>query len=71
MSLFVIGPHGYGDEEITDVSSAGYKNAAERLVDRYNRGIISKDEKSYSAGNILRYYGASDIEELRTKLRGW
>lgn len=71
MSLFLKDNDGYSNREFTDVSHSGYENMADHLVNLYNNGRVSANDTSGNTREILEYYGAKDLNELRTKRRGW
>ena len=65
----IIVPDGKGGTRaITEVSN-GYKEAAGTFLSEHDAGRL--DETDPQLKRVLEFYGASNIEALRVKLRGW
>ena len=67
--IIIPGSHGIGTQGFVPTSS-GYAKAADQLVKLYNEGR-SIDTSNYEVRRVLSYYNVSNIEQLRTKRRGW
>ena len=67
--IIIPGAHGIGSKGFTPTTD-GYRNAADSLVQLHNEGR-SVDTSNYDVRRVLDYYGASSLEELCIKRRGW
>lgn len=67
--IIVPGTHGIGSVGFTPTES-GYAGAADQLVRLYNEGR-NVDTSNFEVRRVMNYYGASTLDELRIKRRGW
>ena len=68
-AIIIPGAHGIGTQSITE-TAYGYERAADQLVGLYNENR-AVDTSDYNVRRVMDYFGASSMEELRTKRRGW
>ena len=67
--LIIPGKHGVGKRGFT-ATTEGYRDAADSLVQLHDEGSYV-DIHDYNVRRVMNLYGASSIEELKIKLRGW
>ena len=67
--IIIPGAHGIGTRGFT-ATRDGYDRAADSLVQLYNEGR-AVNTSDYEVRRVMDFYGASSLEELRTKRRGW
>ena len=68
-NIIIPGAHGVGTIGFVPTSE-GYGNAADALVRLHDEGrrVNTSDHEIH---RVMQYYGASSIEELKIKRRGW
>ena len=67
--IIIPGRHGIGTEGFTPTAS-GYDRAADQLVSLHDENR-SVDTSDYEVRRVMDYFGATSLDELRTKRRGW
>ena len=67
MGFIMPGRNGIGTIELTDVSSAGYDQAARKYLDSHFRDNVPEDQLGSDFKRVLEMYGCSSIEELKIK----
>lgn len=68
MSFILKDKNGIGTEGFTDTSLDGYRDMARYLVGLYDDHKISKCDNTGNTPDVLKYFGAKDIDELRYKI---
>ncbi|MBR2766864.1 hypothetical protein IKD67_02155 [Candidatus Saccharibacteria bacterium] len=68
-NIIIPGEHGIGSQGFVPTSE-GYGNAADALVRMHNEGrhVNTSDHEIH---RVMSYFGASSMEELKIKRRGW
>lgn len=68
-NIIIPGAHGVGTRGFVP-TAAGYDMAADELVRLHNEGR-SINTSDPEIRRVLNYHGASNMNELRIKRRGW
>lgn len=67
LSFIIPGRHGIGTTEQTDISSAGYDQAARQYLDLHFRDKVPESQLGSDFKRVLDMYGCSSIDELKIK----
>ena len=67
--IILPGEHGIGSVGFTPTTD-NYGKAADHLVRLHNENCYV-DTSDYEVHRVLEFYGASSMDELRIKRRGW